>query len=113
MRKLAMQVGDDIHEEKPRSRLPAVLMILLLLVGLAPLANEGVALCISSWKEYMGIPATVRTPVLDYLAEKLETAQSSLRDQVSPVFHRIPWDPKMVLSVGALVMAVAMLMLRR
>jgi hypothetical protein len=113
MRKLAMQIGDDFHEEKPRSRLPAVLMIFLLLVALAPLANEGVTLCVSNWKEYMGIPATVRTPVLDSLAEKLETVQGSFRDQVSPVFHRIPWDPKMVLPAAALVMAVAMLMLRR
>jgi hypothetical protein len=113
MRKLAMQFGDDIHEEKPRSRLPAVLMILLLLLALAPLANEGVALIMSNWKEYMGIPATVRTPVLDSLAEKLDTARDSFRDQVSPVFRRIPWDPKMVLPAAAVVMGVAMLMLRR
>jgi hypothetical protein len=112
MRKLAMQLGEDIQEQQPRSRLPAVLMVLTLL-ALAPLALEGASLCISSWKEYMGISATVRTPVLDALAGGLETARDSCRDQFGSVFRRIPWDPKMVLTAAAVVMGVAMLMLRR
>jgi hypothetical protein len=113
MRKLAMQIGDDIHEEKPRSRLPFVLMILVLLIGCAPLAIEGGSLCLSTWKEFLGMPAIVRTPVLDSVTESWSTARDTFRDQVAPLFRRIPWDPKMVLPAAALVMAVAMLLLRR
>ena len=61
----------------------------------------------------MGIPAPVRTPALDSVTESWSTAQDTFLDQVAPLFRRIPWDPNMVLPAAALVMAVAMLMLRR
>lgn len=113
MRKLTTQIGDDIQEQKPRSRVPMITMIGVLLAGFAPLALESGAICLASWKEFMGTSADVKTPYLDSLTEHIETAQYALHDQVTPWFHRVPWDPRMVLPTAALVMAVAMLMLRR
>ncbi len=113
MRKLAFQVGEDIHEEKPRSRVPLVLLSLLLLVGLGPLALEGGAVCVGYWKEFMGESADVRTPVLDQLQDSMHDASDVFWAEIRPYFRRLPWDPKMVLPAATIIMAVAMFMLRR
>jgi hypothetical protein len=113
MRKLAFQLGPDIQEEKRRSRLPLVFVALLLLIGLGPLALEGGAICLAKWKEVMGVSANVRTPVLDELQERLHDLSDTFWLQVTPWFRRLPWEPKMVLPAAAIVMAAAMLLLRR
>ena len=94
MRKLAMQIGDDIHEEKPRSRLPLVLVILVLLIGCAPLAIEGGSLCLATWKEFLGMPATVRTPVLDSVTESWSTAAGHLPRPGYPLVPSHPLGPE-------------------
>ena len=87
---------------------------MLLRSACAPLAVEGGSLCLANWKEFMGISATVRTPVLDSMTESsCRPPRTPSGTRSRPSFRRIPWDPKMVLPAAALVMAVAMLMLRR
>jgi hypothetical protein len=113
MRKLSMQFEDEIHDERPRSRLPRLLMFILVLAAAAPLAIEGASLCMANWKEYAGTSAAVKTPVLDAISEALGTAREACGDQISPLFRRIPWDPKMVVLTAAIIMGVAMLLLRR
>jgi hypothetical protein len=113
MRKLAYQLGHDIQSEPRRSRWPLVLLVLLLIVGLGPLALEGAALCLGNWKEFIGASTDVRTPVLDRVQETMHDMSSAFWLEVGPFFRRLPWEPKAVLPAATIVMAIAMLMLRR
>ena len=113
MRKLAFQVGEDIQEARPRSKLPLIFMGFFLFTGLSPLALEGASLCLSNWKEYMGVRAEVRTPVLDNIQACVEDTREFFWYKITPYFRGLPWDPKMVLPAASLVMVVAMLLLRR
>jgi hypothetical protein len=112
MRKLALQLGHDFQEEKKRSKLPGIFMAIFLVIGLGPLLMEGTSLCLANWKELMGVSASVKTPVLDSVQENMESMQQAFWSEVTPFFRKLPWEPKMVLPAAALVMAVAMLMLR-
>jgi hypothetical protein len=113
MRKLALQLGHDFQEEKKRSKLPGIFLVIILVIGFAPLLMEGTSLCLANWREMMGVSASVKTPALDSVQENLETMQQAFWSEVTPYFRRLPWEPRMVLPASALVMAVAMLMLRR
>ena len=113
MRKLAYQLGDSLQPEPRRSRLPLILVGLILLIGLAPLLLEGGSLCLANWKEFMGVSADVRTPVLDEIQDRLHDLRDTFWGEITPWFRRLPWDPQMVLPAAAVVMAIAMLMLRR
>ena len=113
MRKLAMQLGEDLQEERHRSRIPLLVVGLILLLGLGPLALEGGAVCLANWKEFMGISADARTPLLDDIQDRLHDAKDLFWSEITPWFRRLPWDPKMVLPAASIVMALAMLMLRR
>jgi len=113
MRKLAGQLGSEIQVEHHRSKWPSVLMALILLLGLGPLALEGIALCVGTWKEFLGVSGNVKTPVLDGVQDSLNDMSDIFWSQITPWFRSMPWDPKMVLPVAAVVMVMAMLMLRR
>ena len=113
MRKLAGQLGSEMEVERHRSKWPSVLMALILLVGLGPLALEGIAVCVGNWKEFLGVSGNVKTPVLDGVQDSLNDARDIFWSQITPWFRSIPWDPKMVLPVAAVVMVMAMLMLHR
>jgi len=113
MRKLAHQHGDSLQADRRPSRLPLILIGMILLVGLGPLALEGGSLCVASWKEFMGVSSNVRTPVLDGIQERMHDLSDSFWIEITPWFRRLPWDPKMVLPTAGIVMAISMLMLRR
>jgi hypothetical protein len=113
MRKAVFQLDHEIHEERPRSRLPLILLALFLLVGLGPLALEGGAICVANWKEFMGVSAEARTPMLDRVQDSLHDLSESCNQQFRTWFRVLPWEPRMVLAVAGVIMALAMLMLRR
>ena len=113
MRKLAGQLGSEVMEEHRRPRWPLVLVVLILLVGLGPLALEGAAVLVGTWKEFLGVSCNVRTPLLDSLQDNLNDMNAETTRQIHHWFNSMPWDPNMVLPVAAVVMVVAMLMLRR
>jgi hypothetical protein len=113
MRKLAGQLGNEIEAEHHRSKWPAVVMVLILLLGLGPLALEGIALSVGTWKEFLGSGDTVKTPLLDGVQDSLKDMKDIFWSQVTPWFRSMSADPKMVLPAAAIVMVMAMLMLRR
>jgi hypothetical protein len=113
MRKLPYQLGHDIQSEQRRSRWPLVLLILLLLVGLGPLVLEGAAICVGNWKEFIGASTDVRTPTLDRVQETLQDMSSAFWLEVTPFFRQLPWEPKVVLPAATIIMAMAMILLRR
>ena len=61
----------------------------------------------------MGVAGEVKTPVLDGVQDSLNEMRDTFWSQIAPWFRSMPWDPKLVLPVAAVVMVVAMLMLRR
>jgi|SRR5262245_58699525 hypothetical protein len=113
MRKQAWQIGDAIEEERRRSKLPTIFFVLFLVGGLVPIVVEGGAICLANWKEVMGVSSDVRTPVIDSVHDNLQSFSDTFWYQITPYFRRLPWDPKMVLPAAAIIMAVAMFMLRR
>ena len=114
MRKLSYELGDDIiREVRPRSRWPVVLLILLLVLGLTPLALDGAAICIGHWKEVLGVSSDVSTPTLDRVGEALHDLSDSLWGQVTPVFRALPWEPTLIVPATVIVMGLAMMLLRR
>ena len=113
MRKLAFQIGENIQEAPRRSKVRLFFMGFFLLIGLGPLALEGASLCLSNWKEFLGVRAEVKTPLLDEIQDRVEDARVTFWTEITPYFQRLPWDPKMVLPAASLVMVGAMLMLRR
>ncbi len=114
MRKLSYQLGDDLESEVPsRHRWTKILLILLLLAGLVPLGLDGVSICLGHWKEYLGMRSEISTPTLDRVAEVVHDLDVTIRGQVTPWFYSLPWQPSAVIPMGMIVMALAMLMLRR
>jgi hypothetical protein len=79
---------------------------------LVPLMMEAVGVCYSQWCGALGTSARVRTPILDAIEEQIASARTDLWSALSARFQRVPWNPKIVLSVLAVIMAVAMVMLR-
>jgi hypothetical protein len=113
MRKSVFRLDEEIIEDRPPSKLPLVFLGLFLLVGLGPLALEGGAICLANWREFMGISADVRTPILDKVQDTMHDLNEGCRQSCSYWFRALPWEPRMVLSVAGVIMALAMLMLRR
>ena len=113
MRKLAGQLGSEVEVLHHRSKWPLVLIVLILLAGLGPLALEGSALLVGTWKEFLGVNCNVKTPLLDSLQDNLNDMNGEVMREVRHWFSSMPWDPKLVLPTAAVVMVLAMLMLRR
>ncbi len=113
MRKLAGQLGSEFGVEHHRAKWPFVLMAVLLLAGLGPLALEGTTLLVGVWKEFLGVSCDVKTPLLDSVQDNLNDLNGEVMRQMRHWFSSMPWDPKMVLPAAAVVMVLAMLMLRR
>lgn len=113
MRKATFQLDQEINEDRPRSRVPLIFLCLFLVVGLGPLAIEGTAICVANWKEFMGVSAEARTPILDGVQDALHVLRENCNQQFGYWFRGLPWEPRMVLAVAGVIMALAMLMLRR
>ena len=113
MRKAILQLDHEIPDERPRPRWPLILLVLFLLVGLGPLALEGCAICVANWKEFMGVSAEARTPILDNVQDTLHELSESCNRQFRAYFRTLPWEPRMVLAVAGVIMGAAMLLLRR
>ena len=112
MAKNTIPLAPDIRPDRPRSRLLPIASIFVIAPVLAPLVMEAVSLCYGQWCEILGTPVTVRTPILEAISERIESVRTELCYHVSSRFQRVPWNPKVVLPVIALIMVIAMLMLR-
>ena len=114
MRKLAMQLGHDVQAEHRKSKVPLYLFIVFLAIGLGPLALEGGSICLSNWKEVMGVASSVRHSQPWTTCRLTSTSSKTCSGTGLPLSSAAyPGTPKMVLPAAAVVMAVAMLMLRR
>ncbi len=112
MAKNTIPLAPNIQPDRPKYRMLPIASIFVMAPVLAPLIMEAVSLCYGQWSEILGQPVTIRTPILDALSERIESVREDLWYHVSSRFQRVPWNPKVVLPVIALVMVVAIVMLR-
>jgi hypothetical protein len=112
MSKNTLPLAPDLHPDRRRSRIPQIASIFVLAPVLTPLIVELVSLCHGQWSEILGNPVTVRTPILNAMGERIASVREDLWCYVGSRFQRVPWNPKVVLPLIALVMIVAMKMLR-
>jgi hypothetical protein len=113
MHKFPIPIAHDPPPSQAGWRLLRSSAIFILGIALAPMLAEGCAICYAQWCQVLGNNAEARTPVLDSLHDGLESAKGSFCDAISPYFQRLPWSPKLVLSVGVILMILGMLMLKR
>jgi hypothetical protein len=112
MFKHTLPLAPESEPNQPRFRILLIVSILALATVLTPLIVESLSLCYGQWCEILGTRVTIRTPTLDAVRDGIETVRQDFSDHVSSRFQRVPWDPKVVLPLIALVMVVAIALLR-
>ena len=112
MPKNPITLAPDLRPDGRRSKLVPIASIFVLAPLLAPLFLEVAGLCYAQWCAALGTSAQVRTPILDSIQEGIETVRDDFWSVLSARFQRVPWNPKVVLPVAAVIMAVSMVMLR-
>ena len=113
MSKNPILLAPDASSDRGKSKLLLIVSISVLALLVAPLFMEGVALCYAQWCDVLGNSVAVRTPILDSIGDQLRTVQVDIRNALTPVFERVPWNPKVVLPIAVVIMALAMALLRR
>jgi hypothetical protein len=112
MAKNTLPLAPDLKPDRPRSKVLPIASIFVLAPLLTPLIIELVWLCYGQWREILGRPVSIQTPILSAMGEGIESVRQDIWYHISSRFQRVPWNPKVVVPIIALVMVVAMLMLR-
>jgi len=112
MHKFPIPIADQISPERRRSKVLRTASIVLLGLVLAAPVQEGVSLCIGQWRQVLGTNTEVRTPILDSVHDGLQDAHQSVWSSVSAQFERVPWAPRFVLTVAAVVVVLGIVMLK-
>ena len=113
MFKQVVPIDHDVKPTRFRSSLPWIISIVAIGALLAPLAAEGAASCYAQWCEIMGKSTEVKTPIIDSLGSGLEHARDLLSDSLGSAFQLTLRDPTVALPFAAVLLVVAMAMLRR
>jgi hypothetical protein len=113
MFKQSIPIAYEVKPTRSRSILPWIISIVAAGVFLVPLATEGAAICYAQWCEVMGKSTDVRTPFIDSIVSGLQNARDLLTESVGPTFQRTIRDPAVALPAAAVLLVVAMAMLRR
>ena len=113
MEKKTIQLAPDLRPDRQRSRLLPMISMLMLLLLLSPLILETGYFCYGQWREIVGSPVTVRTPILDSLCEKLQDVREEISSKTTSYFDQLSWRGEIVLPLLAVAMVIAMGMLRR
>ena len=113
MFKQAIPIAYEVKPTRSRSILPWIISIVAAGVFLVPLATEGAAICYAQWCEVMGKSTDVRTPLIDSMVSGLQNVRDLLTESVGPTFQRAIRDPTVALPAAAVLLVVAMAMLRR
>jgi hypothetical protein len=112
MHKCPIPIADDLPSSRRKSKPLRTASFVLLGFLLAPLVVEGTWFCFAQWSQIMGKNTDAKTPMLDALHEHVQTAHESFWDGLTPWFQYLPWDPTVVLSIAAVLMAFAIRMLK-
>lgn len=112
MSKQVIVLAPDIHPDRPRRKFLPILSLFVAASLLAPIVFDAAALCYGHWRDLLGSPVDIRTPTLDAIGERVAEVREDVKYHISSRFHRVPWNPRVVLLIAVLVMLVAIMMLR-
>ena len=112
MVKNPITLAPDIRPDRPRRKVLPIISIFVVAPLLVPIIMDVLALGYGQWCEMLGIPASVRTPTLDMIGERIGAIRDECWYHISSRFQRVPWNPRVVLPIAVAVMVVAMVMLR-
>jgi hypothetical protein len=112
MHKFPIPIAHDIRPVISKWPLRRTAVIVFLGLSLAPLVAEGTSFCYAQWCQVMGRNVQARTPVFDTMYDGLDSGQRSCWHALSSYFQHLPWNPKVVLAIGVILMILAMTMLR-
>jgi hypothetical protein len=114
MPKVPIAISHELPPEHRKSKVLAVAGILCLCLLLTPVIMEGATVCFAQWREILGgRAASAGTPLLDSIQDSVRASCDDIWGCVAPVFQRVPWSPKAVLPIAAVIMFCAMMMLKR
>ena len=114
MFKQAIPIAYEIKPTRSNSTLSWIISIILAAIFLVPLATEGTAICYAQWCELMGKSTAVQTPFIDSMGSGLENARDLLAERACQSCPcRVVRDPTVALPVAAVLLVLAMAMLRR
>ena len=105
-------LAPDVSPDRQRRCMLPIASLFVTAPLLAPIIFDAVALSYAQWCELLGAPIVVRTPTLDTIGDRLAEAREELLYHFSSFFHRVPWNPRIVLPVAVAIMILAALMLR-
>lgn len=112
MSKQVIVLAPDLLPDRPRRRFLPIVSLVVAVPLLVPIISDAASLCYGQWREMLGDPIPVRTPTFDAIGERAAAVRQELHYHLSSRFHRVPWDPRVVLGVAVVVMVLAMVMLR-
>lgn len=75
---------------------------------IAPFLYEGAQLCYARWARILGGRVPVRTPVLNSSG----VLARSFGTMIAAQFHKVPWNPQVVLIIGLVSCTVCMILLK-
>ncbi len=113
MFKQAVPIDHNVKPTRLKSSLPWIICIITAGVFLVPLAFEGATICYAQWCEITGKSVKVQTPIIDSIANGLQRTRDLLVDSFGLTVQRTINDPVVTLSFAALLLVLAMAVLRR
>jgi hypothetical protein len=113
MPKLHLEIAHDIPKRSRRAKVLVVGSILILGVLLVPVLAELGSICLSQWHEVMGKSFVTRTPILDAIQRKFQSAHEGLSDFIAPHVQSMTWDAYVVFPILLVLMVLAVMLLRK
>jgi hypothetical protein len=112
MAKNPITFAPDIQADPPRRNIWPILAFVVTIALLIPILRDAVAVCYGQWREMLGTPTAVKTPTFDAIGEQVGEVREDVWYHITNRLNRVPWNPRIVLPVAALVMLLAILMIR-
>ncbi len=112
MAKNPITLAPDLKPESPRRRLLPLLALVVTIALSIPILRDAVVVCYGQWREMLGTPTAVKTPTFDAIGEQVGEVREDVWYHISNRLNRVPWNPRVVLPVAAVVMLLAILMIR-
>jgi hypothetical protein len=107
-----LEIAHNIPRRSRRARFVKAALIFVCAALVIPVLVEAGKILVSRWYDVMGKPYIARTPILDAIQARMEGAQGDFWDIATPFVNSMQWDASVAFPVLAVVMVVAMMLLR-
>jgi len=112
MRKFPIDLPGVAPPQPAKSRPWWIASMFLIVVVLTPVAVECGSQCHAQWSSILGKSRNAPTPILNWIHGSLLMVREDLRNSFSPLWSQIPTSPRSVLILGAITVALGILVLR-